>query len=417
MNQLKNIIVLTAIILPLELFAYGWIKKADFGGVARHRTTMLTIGNKIFTGLGHYNGAGVNVLFNDWWEYDPATNAWTQKADYLGGICYHATGFTIDQYGYVGTGRISPSGSILVKDFFRFDAATNTWLQLSDFPGVGIRGGVGFSVNGYGYIGTGETSTGYTNTFYRYTPSTDSWIQIASLPTGGRISAVAFTIDGYSYVGTGYDSSVGWSTADLYRYNPALNGWSQMASVGGGVNPTPIPRMEASGFALDGKGYILTGDNISSGDNYNDMYEYDPVSNSWDSIPRFPGTSRRYLSSTAVGSVAYCGLGTNGTNFKDFWQFDRTLGLIQEKLEGMEITAYPNPSIDYVNFQIDELASVNADHLSIIAYDNFGKEIDRTTLNKGSASFQTKSWMNGIYFYSLVYNGQVLKTGKLFVTK
>ena len=74
----------------------AWDQRSDFGGEARHRTVMLAIGNRIYTGLGHYNGGGTNILFDDWWEYDPASGAWTQKADYAGGINYHATGFTIN---------------------------------------------------------------------------------------------------------------------------------------------------------------------------------------------------------------------------------------------------------------------------------------------------------------------------------
>lgn len=417
MKNLKKILLVVAVILPLELLSYGWVQKADFGGVARHRTTMLTIGNKIYTGLGHYNGAGVNILFDDWWEYDPATNAWTQKADYMGGICYHASGFTIGNYGYVGTGRISPGGNTLVKDFFRYDPVANTWVQRTDFPGVAIRGGVAFTANGYGFIGTGQTTSGATNKFYRYNPGNDTWIQISSMPTGGRISAVAFSINNYGYVGTGYDSGVGWSTSDFYQYNPATDSWTQKADVTGGVNPTPIPRMEASGFALDGKGYILTGDNISSGDNYNDMYEYDPSSNTWDSIPRFPGTSRRYLSSTVLNGLAYCGLGTNGTNFKDFWQFDRTLALIEKNIDALSLVAYPNPAIDKIHFKIDGLENIETEKLQISVLDQYGRYICSEPIKYGEASIETISWQNGTYFYTLKYDDLILKSDKFFILK
>ena len=120
-----------------------------------------------------------------------------KKRDYLGGICYHATGFTIDNLGYVGTGRISPSGNTLVQTFYEYNPQTNTWTQIASFPGVGRRGAVSFVANGYGYVGTGETNMGDDNHFYRYTPATNSWINIAPMPDFGRGSAVAFAIDGY----------------------------------------------------------------------------------------------------------------------------------------------------------------------------------------------------------------------------
>lgn len=414
MIGLKKLLILLWL-LPLHSQAAGWMQKADFGGVARHRTTMLTIGNKIYVGLGHYNGAGINVLFDDWWEYDPATNAWTQKADYAGGICYHASGFTIGAYGYVGTGRISPSGNTLVKDFFRYDPSTNAWAQRTDFPGQAIRGGVGFSVNGYGFIGTGQTTTGATNTFYRYNPTNDTWMQITSIPTGGRISAVAFTIGTNAYVGTGYDSSVGYSTADLYRYSTLSNSWTQMANVAGGIDPTPIPRMEACAFALNGKGYILTGDNYSSGTNYKDMYEFDPVANTWDSLENFQGSARRYMSATTYNGVAYCGLGTNGTNFKDFWVYDLTLSLIEKNLNNISIQTYPNPASNVLNIGLSGIEYDLIKELNIAIYDMMGRTVLKQEINDGHEFMDVSSLLSGQYLFVLQYKDQFLKSQKLSI--
>lgn len=131
---MKNVVLIAMLLIGSTSFGAIWTKMSDFGGEARHRTTMLTLGNKIYAGLGHYNGAGPNILFEDWWEFDPATNAWTQKANYLGGICYHAAGFAIDDIGYVGTGRISPQGSTLVKDFFQIRSYDKHLDTINRFP-------------------------------------------------------------------------------------------------------------------------------------------------------------------------------------------------------------------------------------------------------------------------------------------
>lgn len=408
MKSIKRFLLLLAILLPIELLAYGWVQKADFGGTARHRTTALAIGNKAYFGLGHYNGAGVNVLFDDWWEFDPATNAWTQKADYLGGLCYHAAGFTIGDYGYVGTGRNELSQ--LVQDFYRYDPTNNSWVQIADFIGVGRRGAVAFVVNGFAYVGTGEISTGTTSSFYRYNPATDSWIVIDSFDGVDRTSAVAFAIDGYGYVGTG-DIAGGASSKDFWRYNVALNQWEQLADVGDST------RLEATAFSLDGKGYIGTGADQSGGNNYKDFWEYNPATDTWTLIGEFEGTARRYLSSVTLNGYAYCGLGTNGTNFKDFWQFDRTLALIQKNLEKLDLIAYPNPSVDYVNFEMNSLKNISTENLSIELYDMYGKKLNKTAVLNGQASVVTRAWENGMYYYSLLYGDQVLKTGKLFITK
>ena len=88
--------------------ASGWIAKANYGGSARHRTTAFSIGNKGYIGLGHINSI-TNILYEDFWEYNPASNSWTQKANFGGGLRYHAHGFSMNGKGYVGTGRMQNS--------------------------------------------------------------------------------------------------------------------------------------------------------------------------------------------------------------------------------------------------------------------------------------------------------------------
>lgn len=355
----------------------SWEQLQDFGGEARHRTTGLSIGNKIYLGLGHYNGAGVNILFGDWWEYDPSNGSWTQKADYAGGPCYHATGFTIDQLGYVGTGRTSAVGSTLVQDFFKYDPSTNTWTAITPFIGSGRRGSVSFVIDGIAYLGTGESNGGRTGSFFKYEPSSDTWTQVSSIPGPDRTSSVAFAIDGFGYCGTGDIS--GGSTNDFWKYDPSSDSWTACAPVG------PISRQEATGFALYGKGYIGTGDDMSSGTNYKDFWKYDPITDSWEQMDDFSGTARRYLTSIVHNDVAYCALGTNGTNFKDFWRYDPTASV--DKLD-LEIACLgPNPCIDFLH-----VSGVQAE--SYVCYSIAGKilqsgelysnRIDLSSLQPGS---------------------------------
>ena len=87
-----------------DLLAGQWVKKENLGGVARHRATGVSIGQKGYIGLGHVNGTGVNYAFSDWWEFEPASNSWTQKADYLLGEGYGASAFSVGTKGYVGSG-------------------------------------------------------------------------------------------------------------------------------------------------------------------------------------------------------------------------------------------------------------------------------------------------------------------------
>lgn len=401
---MRYLVVLLVLFLHLTCFAGGWIQKADFGGIARHRTTMLTIGNKIYIGLGHYNGAGPNILFGDWWEYDPSTNAWSQKADYLGGDCYHATGFTVNNIAYVGTGRTSASGSTLVQNFYTYDAVTNLWTETTSFPGIARRGAVSFVIGEYAYVGTGESNSGLLGSFYRFNPSNQSWTAVASLPAV-RTSAVGFSIGEFGYVGTG-DLDPG-STNDFWQYDPAQDQWTQKASIG------IEPRKEAMGFALNGKGYIGTGGNDLEA-SLADMWEYAPETDSWVQIEDFPGTARRYFSATTLNGVAYASLGTNGTNFKDLWLFDQTLSLEETLPSNFVVVPYPNPASDAIRFDADvpHLFDQHSLQLEIITAQG---EVVYQNFWKNEIMISTATWPSGTYHYRISENGRILRSESFII--
>jgi N-acetylneuraminic acid mutarotase len=55
---------------------------------------------------------------------------WTQKADFAGGNRRFAAGFSIGEKGYLGTGY--NEGWTARKDFYEYDPATDTWTQIAD---------------------------------------------------------------------------------------------------------------------------------------------------------------------------------------------------------------------------------------------------------------------------------------------
>ena len=58
------------------------------------------------------------------------------------------------------------------KDFWEYDPSSNTWAQKADFGGPARYAAVGFSIGLKGYIGTGYDG-GYQNDFWEYGPLTD----------------------------------------------------------------------------------------------------------------------------------------------------------------------------------------------------------------------------------------------------
>jgi hypothetical protein len=105
------------------------------------------------------------------WEYDPATNVWTRKADLPSDVRERAMGFSLNGKGYVGGGIISSSNTLL-SDFWEFDPSTNSWTRKADIGGGARQFGVGFSIGLKGYIGVGGTSSTFDSPSFS---SSDFW--------------------------------------------------------------------------------------------------------------------------------------------------------------------------------------------------------------------------------------------------
>ena len=103
-KHLNTALVCLFLLFVNESRAGVWTRLADHGGVARHRASGFAIGGRGYVGLGHVNTGG-NRAYEDFWEYDPASDTWTQKANFGGGERYHATSFVIGNTGYVGMGH------------------------------------------------------------------------------------------------------------------------------------------------------------------------------------------------------------------------------------------------------------------------------------------------------------------------
>lgn len=392
---MKKLITILILLFTGISFGQSWTQKSNFNGYPRHRATAFSIGNKGYLGLGHINSV-VDVLFDDYWEYDPALNSWTQKANYPY-LVFHATGFVIGNKAYVGTGRKQDNS--YTTDFFEYDPLTNQWTAVAPFIGAARRGAISFVVNDKGYVGTGQISGwSSSNQFYEYNPVTDSWSEVATFPGVSRTSSVAFSINNVGYVGTG---NAGGGTNDFWAYYPNTNTWVQKANVG------PTLRQEATGFSTKGKGYIGTGDDVSSGTNYADMWEYTPETDTWVQIQDFAGVPRRYLVSMVIEEIPYVGTGTSGTNFNDFWRFDYALS-IQDKLsESILVKTYPNPTVEDITISLANLPNnISTSDLTLKVYSITGQLILNQKFSSQNIELNQADFENGMYVFSISYQDQ-----------
>lgn len=253
------------------------------GGQNRGSACGFVANEKAYVGLGQGNSAG---FYNDFWEYDPETATWTQKADFIGTPRRNAVAFSVDDIGYVGTGQ-DMNG--LTNDFFSYDATTNSWSQVSDFPGTPRKNAVGFAMGGDGFIGTGDDGI-VRNDFWQYHPATDTWLQRADFPGGARAGAV---------------------------------GWGNF--------PTA---------------FICSGED-ANGNFKKDLWEYNFYGNMWVQRSDLPGPPRKHATAFVINGTAYVGSGFNGIFLDDFYQYNQILGTESPEVKAMMV--YPNPTTDFLS--------------------------------------------------------------------
>ncbi|MCH7619136.1 MAG: hypothetical protein IH880_05140, partial [Candidatus Marinimicrobia bacterium] len=123
MKSLSALIIFIALLQSTFSFACtAWTQKADFGGPPRARAVGFSIDSKGYIGLGTV----IAWAYFDFWEYDPGSDTWSQKADYVGEE-NSAVGFSIGSKGYIGT------GFGFGNNFWEYDPSGNTWTQKTDF--------------------------------------------------------------------------------------------------------------------------------------------------------------------------------------------------------------------------------------------------------------------------------------------
>ena len=146
------------------------------------------------------------------------------------------------------------------------------------------------------------------------------------------------------------------------------------------------------------------------------MWQYNPATEQWIQIDDFPGTARRYFSGTTLGSIAYAGLGTNGTNFNDFWIFDHTLHLLETNLTQIQINTFPNPTSDILHFDVDLNGIVLPSKIKVILSSSDGKVWINTSL-ANELALNVNQLPQGSYYCYFEYNGTSLLTKQITIQR
>lgn len=138
------------------------------------------------------------------WEYDPLNNTWTNKAPYIGTPANCQVSFVIDGIAYVGGGMTN--SSVIPSEFYKYNPLTNQWSQIVTCPKVELFAASAFALNGRGYVGMGLSIGNPENPQYvwEYNPINDEWLKITDIPDQCIWDeGVGFAINGKGYMGMG----------------------------------------------------------------------------------------------------------------------------------------------------------------------------------------------------------------------
>jgi N-acetylneuraminic acid mutarotase len=121
--------------------------------------------------------------------------------------------------------------------------------------------------------------------------------------------------NGFGYEGKGY--AIEGDSDNLWEYNPNTNTWTQIGKFPGGVRGLAI------GDEWDGKYYYGFGVDYSTGNYLNDLWVFDPEDLSFTQLPSCPGVGRTHPALIAYQDKVFVGTGSTGNgDISDWWEYD-----------------------------------------------------------------------------------------------
>lgn len=189
-----------------------WVQRSPVPGAVREGAFGFYAGGSGFIGGG--SNFNRSVFYNDFYKFDTLTNSWTNVTSCP--VSIRSPGmFDVNGKGYLVCGKNLGLG--YTSETWEYDPATNNWTQRADFPGVARYEVGSFSMNGKGYVGAGyrDSSINYTD-FYEYDPIADTWSPVVSYPGNGFRGPSGFSINGKGYLAGGGDL-IGLATTELWE--------------------------------------------------------------------------------------------------------------------------------------------------------------------------------------------------------
>ncbi|HAN78722.1 MAG TPA: hypothetical protein DCQ31_13655 [Bacteroidales bacterium] len=302
-----------------ENFGICWSHNADpttqdnniaMGRSATSQSFVIPISN--LDAQTNYNIRGF-IIYNKKLDYDrnvtfktlASENIWVEKASNSLRPRVGAIAFSVNDYGYYGTGD---DGQGSKNDIWRFDPRLNGWTQMANFKGS-RNGAFAFVVDKRVFAGGGESGLDMYSDFYEYDYAKNIWASRAVFYNQNAVkNAASFSLKGKGYVVCG---QFGSALSSVYSYDPEINSWSKKKNFVGGA------RAFAVGYSTSEHGFVGLGE--SETELFDDFWRYDPATDEWSKLNAFKGGKRSKASILVLSTEAYVGLGTDGVESKTDW--------------------------------------------------------------------------------------------------
>ncbi len=354
---------------------------------------------------GQVNGAATANFFS----YDAISDQWSNLPDFPGGTRAYAIGDVINGKAYFGFGQGANPGQPFQQknDLWEFDPATGQWTELSSCPCVTRRHPALVANQGKIFVGMGDNETlGNLNDWWEYDIATDSWTQKTDFPGFKRHHPYQFSIGNFVYAGFGHGDLGTQIYKEWYRYDPANDTWTQVSDIPGQA------RVAGTQFSHNGYGYVLSGDGqIHNSMPEGEFWRYDESNDTWLQLPSHPGKSRWAPASFIINDEIYLINGAEtpsyyypNTSFK--FNLNNAVGL-SENATDHQLSIFPNPFLSEVKIDLSSFSGKQ--NLSVVVYNTLGQKVfeqniedeNNTTLN---LDFLEKS----VYLIEVDSNGQKL---------
>ncbi len=227
--------------------------------------------------FGGYTSGGTTAKG---YVFNPATSHWSAIAPAPQALYLSAGAFVDGTVYMIGglTGAGTPSAAV-----YAYTPGADRWSQVAALPGAAsgpmaaVLGGQLYVVGGC----AGSCQKSALNAVYRYTPGSNTWSQLDSYPVAAGYGACAGIDDQVVCTGGSAGSGLGGISA-TYIYDPASNTWRQGAD---------MPSDRGAGYwgmsyaGANGQLQIAGGVTAHSTLITNEAHEYNPVTNTWATLP------------------------------------------------------------------------------------------------------------------------------------